>query len=62
MCLAALTESRRYRPVFKLSNSFVDLRSLTLSDVPLVDEDIAHLSDLFLESLFLDDTQLGDEA
>ncbi|KAL5526565.1 hypothetical protein ACEPAF_8289 [Sanghuangporus sanghuang] len=44
-------------------SGFLFLRSIVLSDVPLCDDDLACLSRLqSLESLFLDDTQIGDVA
>ncbi|KAL5504144.1 hypothetical protein ACEPAH_8217 [Sanghuangporus vaninii] len=44
-------------------SGFLFLRSIVLSDVPLRDDDLAYLSHLqSLESLFLDDTQIGDIA
>lgn len=43
--------------------SFLSLRSIVLSDVPLCDDDLMCLRSLqSLESLFLDDTQIGDIA
>ncbi|KAL5525781.1 hypothetical protein ACEPAG_7118 [Sanghuangporus baumii] len=44
-------------------SGFLFLRSIVLSDVPLCDDDLACLSGLqSLESLFLDDTHIGDIA
>ena len=44
-------------------SGFLSLRSIVLSDVPLCDDDLMCLRSLqSLESLFLDDTQIGDIA
>ncbi|THH09152.1 hypothetical protein EW145_g2204 [Phellinidium pouzarii] len=49
--------------VFRSPDSFQQLRKIVLSDVHLSDNDLTKLSDLpRLETLFLDDTQIGDEA
>ncbi|KAI5122279.1 hypothetical protein M0805_002359 [Coniferiporia weirii] len=49
--------------VLKCPNSFQKLKKLVLSDARLSNNDLTKLGDLScLETLFLDDTQIGDEA
>lgn len=49
--------------VLRSPGSFHLLRKIVLSDVHLSDDDLTKLGDLpRLETLFLDDTQIGDEA
>ncbi|EJD06559.1 uncharacterized protein FOMMEDRAFT_25807 [Fomitiporia mediterranea MF3/22] len=49
--------------VFIDPTGFQSLRSLVLSDVPLSDDDLMCLNSLLrIESLFIDDTQIGDVA